>query len=98
MRCRVVRCHCCGNEPDDHATAYRYCAACRVGCRLIAVDTLSRGTSCPFLRERAASKQRPPIEPKREPVVAREGLLSTGLPGSTDFWWRGRARRNVPGG
>lgn len=97
----IARCHCCGGTPDTYDTTPRYCHVCRSGCKLVAVATILRGPTCPFLKGKT-----PPVIPlpqygppltKEEPV--RTGVVATGTMYSDgSFEWRGRRRRNVPGG
>lgn len=102
-----TRCHCCGAVPDTMDTTPRYCWLCRSGCRLVAVARILRGPCCPFLKGRTFRPSPSPPEAVREPTSeARgpgEGIQRVALAASSDlapgeFLWRGRVRRNVPGG
>lgn len=93
------RCHCCGAQPDPHDTTPRYCNLCRDGCRLVAVATILRGSLCPFLRGKAVLAREPLIVEVPTTLTRITTQLQTpAVPGAETFEWRGRHRRNVPGG
>lgn len=80
-------CHCCGGPADTRRGVLRYCHLCRSGCTLVEKDRILRGPSCPFVA----------VVPSNEMVTRmRTGFYIA--PREEDFWWRGRMRRNVPGG
>lgn len=77
----------------------RYCATCRAGCTLVAKATILRGPNCPFLKKYAPGLEARGIRvPVQHAEDVRSGVLATGLPHESEFTWRGRVRRNVPGG
>lgn len=75
-------CHCCGRPTDLVESDPRFCGYCRKNCVLVGTMKILRGRACPFLR--GMSPELPP-EPH--------------LPVEPDtFFWKGRWRRNIPGG
>lgn len=87
-----ARCHCCGGVPDTNDTIPRYCRFCRANCRLVASALILRAEGCPFL-----NGKKPPVV--MIPTGVRTGVVATGtMYDDGSFEWRGRRRRNVPGG
>lgn len=93
----AARCHCCGGVPDIHDTSPRYCHVCRDGCKLVATATILRCAACPFLNGR-----KPPaitVPPPKSASAPERAQRALGTKIADDsFEWRGRVRRNVPGG
>ncbi len=66
---------------------------------MMAVAKVLRGPLCPFILRRGSMIHYVPSLPPEMPMPPRTGIVATGSVFSDGtFEWRGRRRRNVPGG